>query len=732
MSDTANPFPVRSYLHPKFWPTWLGLGLLWLIVKLPYPVLVWLGKALGWIGYVLMPGRRRITRTNLRLAFPDLDDQQVRNLMRESFYSSTLAIFESGLAWWASDRRMKKLYRIEGLEHLAEAEALGKGVLLLGGHYTTLEISGRFLAYHADNLRPTYKRAHNPLFEAVMTHYRRNMLDELIPSRDMRAILRNLKQRKLVWYAPDQDFGMRSAVFAPFMGVQTATITLTSRLAKSSGAPVLPFYSERLPDNRGYLMRFGPIIEDIPTGDDVQDATLVNQAIEQQVRRTPAQYLWGHRRFKTRPWGEPQVYKPRRGKTLRRYTFALTLLALPVLVYTLWTALRNRDWRYLVERLGLGQGDIHADICLHAASIGEINAALPLIRLIQEQYPGLHLLVSVNTPSGRQTAVKQLGNSVRYSYMPIDWYWAVIRHMRRIQPQCMLIMETELWPNLYEYCFHYGIKNIIVNARLSERSTQAPYLIRQWLSQTIQYTYAILARSDDDAKRYLEFNANPEWLKELGNIKYSAIATQPKPAIDMDRPYVLAASTRDKEEQLIAEAWLQLEASWPQDTPRPLLIIVPRHIKRLPQILKDLLPLTDKIAVRSRGDTVNADTQFYIADTFGELGQFIAGAEFVIMGGSFKPFGGQNLLEVARAGKAVIFGPHMNNFHMEAADLLQADAAIRVKGQQDLRSAMQDLLADKNRAEQLGHNGQSLIESNRDMAHRYLAELQQLCPALEK
>ncbi len=724
MPDTVIPFPVRPYLHPKYWPTWIGLGLLWLTVQLPYPALMRLGKSLGWLGYVLLPGRRRITRTNLRLAFPELDDKQIRRLMRENFFSSTVAIFESGLAWWASDRRMKKLYRIEGLEHLAEAEAEGKGVLLLGGHYTTLEISGRFLAYHTDKLRCTYKRAHNVLFEAVMTHARRNMLDGLIPSRDMRAILRNLKQQKVVWYAPDQDFGMKSAVFAPFMGVQTATITLTSRLAKSSGAPLVPFYSERLPNNQGYLMRFGPVVHDFPTGDDVQDATLINQAIEQQVRRTPAQYLWGHRRFKTRPRGEPQLYQLRRDKFLRRYTYVLTLLALPIMAYTLWTALRNRDRRYLIERLGLGRNDIRADIYLHAASIGEINAALPLIRLIQEQYPELRLLVSVNTPSGRQIAEKQLGDRVRYSYMPIDWRWAAARHLRRIRPQCCLIMETELWPNFYEYCFQHGIRNVIINGRLSERSTRAPFLVRLWQGKAIQYSYFILARSAADAEQFQKLGGHHS--KVIGNIKYASTSIQTATPADLGRSYVLAASTRDDEEKWLAETWQRL------DTPRPLLVIVPRHIKRLSQIIEDLKPLSANIAIRSKGDDIDDKTEFYIADTFGELGRFIAGAEFVIMGGSFKPFGGQNILEAAGAGKAVIFGPHMDNFRSEASDLLAAEGAVQVNDQQELSAVVRELLTNPAKTEQLGNNGLKLIEENQNMAERYLQELQQLCPVLKK
>lgn len=724
MPSPSNPFPLRDYLHPKYWPTWLGLGLLWLIVQLPYPLLLRLGQGIGLLGYALMPGRRRIVRTNLRLAFPELDRHAVRRLMRENFHSSAMALFESALAWWGSEQRLKKMYRIEGLEHLAEAEAQGRGVLLLGGHYTTLEISGRFLAYHTNKLRPTYKRAHNPLFEAVMAHSRRNMTGGLIPSRDMRGILRNLKQKKIVWYAPDQDFGIDSAVFAPFMGVQAATLTLTARIAKASGAPMLPFYSERLPGARGYLIRFGPIVAGFPTGDDVRDATLINQAIEAQVHRTPEQYLWAHRRYKTRPWGEAQLYKVRRGKELRRYTLALGLLALPVVLYTAWTALRNRDRRYFIERLGLGRDEIRADLYLHAASIGELNAALPLLRLIREQYPDLRLLVSLNTPSGRRSAEKQLGDRVQYSYMPIDWQWAVARHVQRIQPQCVLIMETELWPNFYEYCFEHGIRTIIINGRLSKRSTRSPGLVRYWQGRAIQYCYFILARSEADAEQFQKLGG--KHLKVLGNIKYAAAPDADVPGMDPGRPYVLAASTRDGEEQLIVTAWQQLAA------PRPLLVIVPRHIRRINEILDALKAFNLNIAVRSRNEPITADTGVYIADTFGELGQFIAGSDFVLMGGSFRPFGGQNILEAAAAGKAVIVGPHMDNFQAEARDLLTADAAIEVEDGRSLPAAIKTLLDNPERAQQLGDNGRRLIEANRNIGERYLEELQQLCPVLKR
>jgi KDO2-lipid IV(A) lauroyltransferase len=142
-----------------------------------------------------------------------------------------------------------------------------------------------------------------------MTTTRRRILDDLLSNTDLRAIVRSLRKGKVVWYAPDQDFGRERSVFAPFMGVETATLTATARLAKLSGAPIVPFYSERLPGNQGYLIKILPELENFPSGDDVTDATLVNQVIEQQVRAAPEQYLWLHRRFKTRPEGEADLYK---------------------------------------------------------------------------------------------------------------------------------------------------------------------------------------------------------------------------------------------------------------------------------------------------------------------------------------------------------------------------------------------------------------------------------------
>jgi len=726
----TGPFQLRFILNPFYWVTWIGIGLLYLSSLLPYAWMLRLGKTLGWLSYHLLPARRRIARTNLRLVFPEYDKKQINQITRESFYSVSIALLESAWAWWASDDKLKPLYHVEGAEHLHEAEKLGKGVLLLGGHYTTLEISGRLLAYHANNVFPTYKPARNPLFEAVMAFNRSKMNKGLVASSDMRSIIRLLKQKQIIWYAPDQDFGIQNSVFAPFMGVETATLTMSTRLAKVTKAPVVPFYSKRLPGNQGYVISFGPMLKNFPANDDtkshdVVDASAVNAAIEKHVRDAPEQYLWGHRRFKTRPWGTTQVYKPRRNKYILRYTLLHCLLSLPVTAYTSWLAIKNKQLRYLLERLTFVNSK-KADLIIHAASIGEVNAVTPLVTQILEKKPGIKILFTMNTPSGRNTAEKLLGNKVSYRYMPIDWRWLVYSYLSRVNPTCSLVMETETWLNYFEYFFYHGIPNIIINARLSERSINTGFTVRYWINVAIQYATHILARSQLDADRYLAFSAQPEHVKVIGNIKYAVKASATINSSGLSRPYVLLASSRKGEEKLIAKTWLSISGA------KPLLVIVPRHIQRLDEIRDDLQGISNKIAIRSRQDSVGKDTEIYIADTFGELASFISQSQFVIMGGSFEPFGGQNIIEVGQAGKAVIFGPHMKNFQMEAEQFLQAEAAIQVTDQQALATTLLSMLSEPEKIKNMGENGAQLVKQHEHIVDSYMTELQQLCPLLNK
>lgn len=308
MKASSRAFKASDYLHPRHWPTWLGLALLRLGMLLPYGGQLAVGRRIGDLIRWLVPRRRHIAQTNIALCFPQLSTAEQKDLLRRSFHSVGITFMETALSWWGSAARLQGLHRIEGIEHLQQVLAQGKGALLLGGHYTTLEISGRLLAFHTEDVQPIYKPARNRLFNAIMENSRQRLFDDLLHNTDFRAIVRSLKHNKVVWYAPDQDFGREKSVFAPFMGIATATLTMTSRLARLSGAAVLPFYSQRLPGNQGFLIKLLPALEDFPSGDDVTDATRINALIEQQVRVAPEQYLWLHRRFKTRPEGEPPLY----------------------------------------------------------------------------------------------------------------------------------------------------------------------------------------------------------------------------------------------------------------------------------------------------------------------------------------------------------------------------------------------------------------------------------------
>ena len=723
MAGPKHHLKPLKFLHPKYLPTWLGLGLLWLTTKLPYGWMLQLGTLLGWLSYYLMPARRRITRTNIRLCFPELSAQEQRQLTKQSFYDSSIAILESPLSWWGSDKKLRALHKLEGLEHLQAALKQGKGVILLGAHYTTLEISGRLLAYHIDGWLPTFKPAHNKLFNAVMAHARQRLFGGLLSSSDMRSILRFLQKNGTIWFAQDQDFGRRGSVFAPFMGVATTTLTMTSRLAKRAGAVVLPFYSERLPGKEGYLLRIDKALEGFPSGDDVADATAINRSIEEQVHRIPSQYLWGHRRFKTRPYGAPLLYAPKKDPALKRYGLLMPLLALPMLLLSAWLAFKFRDGRYFLQRLGLPLPQQQpGGLWFHAASVGEVNAVIPLIKAMHARFPAVPITLTTATPTGGETARQKLPAACVQHAMPLDWSWALLRFIRHIQPSALLIMETELWPKLLWNCYRQNIPLIIINGRLSQRSLPKLYWIRRLYCAMVQQLRFVFARSDTDLERFIDFGLEEELGKVMGNIKLVMNPAQKTVPITLGRPYVLLASSRDDEEWRIVEAWQRAQHAG------HLLVIVPRHPVRMESIRKQLMPYVEHIAVRSKQDKVTTATQIYIADTLGELRGFIAAAEFVIMGGSFVPLGGQNILEVGQEGKAVIFGPHMDNFSDEAALFLAKNAAVQVQEAQQLSTVINQLLLEKDRCQQLGQNGQGLMQDYQHILDDYLAELSRLLP----
>ncbi len=298
---------AQRFVAPRYWPTWLGLGMLRLLALLPFAWQVRIGAALGCLALRFSPHRCHVTRVNLDLCFPELDAGQRHTLLLKHFESLGIGMLETALSWWGAPGRLRPLTHIEGLEHLHAALAHGKGVILLSAHFTTLEIGGRLLAQHAP-FHVMYREHKNPLFEAVMKRARERHYDKAIERSDIRGMLRSLKDNHPVWYAPDQNYGREHSTFVPFFGIPASTITATSRLARMSGAAVVPFFQERLPGGAGYRLRLQPALENFPGDDLEQDTQRVNAVIEAEIRRVPEQYLWTHRRFKTRPPGEADVY----------------------------------------------------------------------------------------------------------------------------------------------------------------------------------------------------------------------------------------------------------------------------------------------------------------------------------------------------------------------------------------------------------------------------------------
>ncbi|MCG6968237.1 MAG: LpxL/LpxP family Kdo(2)-lipid IV(A) lauroyl/palmitoleoyl acyltransferase [Gammaproteobacteria bacterium] len=308
MSQTQDAFRPTHYLAPKFWPVWLGIGIVKTIPLLPYRVMLRLGRAMGNLMYRLMPRRRRIGAVNLKLCFPELSQAERKELLKRNFQSVATAGLETALAWWAPDKKLRPLAHYHGIQHFKDAIASGKSVILLTAHFTCLEIGARMLLME-QQYAGMYKRHRNELLEAVISRSRSRHCKIAIQQDDIRGFLRLLKNKVPVWYAPDQDLGLNRSVFAPFMGIPTATITAASRFAKMTDAVVVPYFPTRRDDGNGYDIEILPPLKNFPTGDDVTDATTINRLIEEHARKTPAQYLWLHRRFKTRPPGEPSVYE---------------------------------------------------------------------------------------------------------------------------------------------------------------------------------------------------------------------------------------------------------------------------------------------------------------------------------------------------------------------------------------------------------------------------------------
>jgi len=294
-------------LAPRYWPTWVGLALLRLLVLLPFAVMLALGELLGAVTRLLARRFVKVARRNIELCFPELDREARERLLDRHFASLGIALLEIPLAWWCSPQRLARLVRIEGREHLEAARARGRGVILLTAHFTPIELAGRTLA-SITRVGFLFRPTRNEVLAYALDRYRTGYGGYPIPRDDIRAFIGALRRGECVWYAPDQSYRRKGAEMVPMFGIPAATNTLTSRLAGTTGAAVLPYFIQRLPGTQGYRAVIHPPLENFPSDSAVADTERFNHLIEAQVRLVPEQYLWIHRRFKGLSADYPDYY----------------------------------------------------------------------------------------------------------------------------------------------------------------------------------------------------------------------------------------------------------------------------------------------------------------------------------------------------------------------------------------------------------------------------------------
>lgn len=417
---------------------------------------------------------------------------------------------------------------------------------------------------------------------------------------------------------------------------------------------------------------------------------------------------------------------------MNRYKLLIALLSFPVVLHAAWKAIQNKELRYFKQRLGLGYVPLKRNnaspIWIHAASVGEVSAA---VHLINSLYENNAIILTTNTPSSAAHADKILSDKVTHYYCPVDWQWAIQQFIRKLQPQYLFVIETELWPNLFSVCNKKDIPIAIINGRISTRTLNAASWIKKRYRECLRATKTILTRSQEDSERFISLGAEPSIVKEIGNIKFYQTENTTDIAIFKTiRPYVLLASSRDDEETLIVEAWTKVKNNKLNDV-SSLFIIVPRHPQRINIILSQLKRFDLNIAIRSNGDTITSETNVYIADTFGELISFIKGSQFVIMGGSFVNKGGQNILEVAQAGKTVVFGPFMNNFKEEAKLFVDSKAGVQLENSNELTDSIDSLLEQPATLQEMQENAIQLMQEQQTILEKYVSELKKHYPGIK-
>ncbi|MFL6578609.1 MAG: lipid IV(A) 3-deoxy-D-manno-octulosonic acid transferase [Povalibacter sp.] len=409
------------------------------------------------------------------------------------------------------------------------------------------------------------------------------------------------------------------------------------------------------------------------------------------------------------------------------YTLLIYAAAPIAFLNTVWRGLRDPAFRdRWAERFGFVEAPVAgASIWIHAVSVGEVQAAAVLIRALRQRRPDSYIVVTTATPTGASRVKALFPTGVQHVYLPYDLPGAVRRFLRRIAPHIAIVMETEIWPNLYRECFRADVPIVLASARLSEKSVRRMSLFTSVFKQALHQNVSIAAQSARDAERFRSLGVPAERVQETGNIKFDIeVAPQLKEqgrtlrTTHFPRSFVwVAGSTHEGEESLVLDAHRMLMA----EIPDAMLILVPRHPQRFESVRQWLSAQNVSYVARSRGELPNSSTRILLGDTLGELMMFYAAADVAFVGGSFVTIGGHNLLEPAALGIPVLTGPHNFNAPDIAARLFESGAALELTSAAELSRTLISLAREPERRAQMGRAALDAIQRNRGALERVLA-----------
>jgi 3-deoxy-D-manno-octulosonic-acid transferase len=411
---------------------------------------------------------------------------------------------------------------------------------------------------------------------------------------------------------------------------------------------------------------------------------------------------------------------------LRGLYSAVLYVLTPVTVYHLiWRGFRFREYfqRWNERYASYPHPARQADVWLHAVSMGEVNAAAPVVDALRKAHPEWRWLVTTITPTGSARVRALWGDEVEHVYVPYDLPGAVSRFLRHYRPRLALVMETELWPNLLFGCRDRGIPAYILNARLSARSLRGYRALAPLIARVVRTLRCIGAQSSADAGRFVALGATREGVIDTGNLKFDIAV--PEGLDDFvqtfrdnvgQRPVWIAASTHEEEEAAVVAIHRRLRERWPE----LLLLWAPRHPERFGRVAEQAQAVGWKVATRRKSTWPGDDDDVFVIDTMGELMAFYACAEAAFVGGSLQPVGGHNLLEPAAVGTAMVTGPHLHNFVEISRRLREAGALVVADDADGIAQALGELLADPQARDRISGAGRALVEQGRGALARTL------------